>query len=736
MQNNYYDKISDHEIINVEIETESSSKKTSPMKKVDIFKYDKAIFSRELCNNLQPDANVDIHQSAININIGFDKTIKNLTKSKILKENNNAKWFNRKLENMKSVKINLYQRAKYSQTEEAWSEYRELRNKYTVETKNDKFKYINNRINNAKDQKQMWNEIKSLVIKKPKNVIKSVIFNQVEYKDNLQIANKFNNYFVDSIKEIRDSIQKVQYVNNLTNKDKIFKFSAINILELKRIVKDLNNKPDFNQITKSMILDNWNTVGPILLSIVNRSLQYGEFPETWKVTKITPIEKILRTKHCEEFRPINSLNTFEKILEKVVKEQLEKYIEENDILSKYQSGFRKNFSCETTVNYVINRWKKLKKNKKIMAIFLDFKRAFETIDRDILIKKLFVYGIRGNELKWFKSYLTNRKQYTSVNNAESEQIYNNFGVPQGSILGALLFIIYINDMPDVIDKSEMVLYADDTLIFTEGDNDEQCRINMIHDIQKINTWLKINKLKLNENKTKIMEINMANDEIFEINGKNIEKVSHMKYLGFIIDSKMNFKEHVDYICKKIGKKIGFFKRIRNNISNMTAINIYNTIIQPHFEFGSTVIYTCCTESQIERLQKLQNKAMRAILKCNRYTPIQLMLDALKWLNIKQRLTLNTLKFVYKMKQGKAPEYLCQEIKYVGESQPYNLRNASDFRIQRAASTTTQRSLFFKGLKIFNNLPNNVKTETNFRIFKKECIICIRNNYLKDLYNNL
>lgn len=124
--------------------------------------------------------------------------------------------------------------------------------------------------------------------------------------------------------------------------------------------------------------------------------------------------------------------------------------------------------------------------------------------------------------------------------------------------------------------------------------------------------------------------------------------------------------------------------------------------------------------------------MRTILKCNRYTPIQLMLDALKWLNIKQRLTLNTLKFVFKMKQGKAPKYLCEEIKYVGESQPYDLRNASDFRIQRATSTTTQRSLFFKGLKIFNNLPNNVKTETNFRIFKKECITCIRSNYLEDL----
>ena len=114
---------------------------------------------------------------------------------------------------------------------------------------------------------------------------------------------------------------------------------------------------------------------------------------------------------------------------------------------------------------------------------------------------------------------------------------------------------------------------------------------------------------------------------------------------------------------------------------LTAINIYNTIIQPHFEFGSTILYNCCTETHINRLQKLQNKAMRTILRCNRYTSINTMLTTLKWLNIKQRLKLNTLKFIFKMREGSAPEYLCDDLQYVGETQPYRLRNASDFRIE-------------------------------------------------------
>lgn len=160
---------------------------------------------------------------------------------------------------------------------------------------------------------------------------------------------------------------------------------------------------------------------------------------------------------------------------------------------------------------------------------------------------------------------------------------------------------------------------------------------------------------------------------------------------------------------------------------MTAINIYNTIIKPHFEFGSTIIYTCCTITQIERLQKLQNRAMRSILRYNRYAPIQSMLDTLKWLNIRQRLELNTLNFIQKMKMGNAPEYLIEQLQYVGDMQPYNLRNVADFRLPTVTTTAMQRSIFFKGLKIYNSLPNNVKTERNINTYKRYIVNFVREN---------
>lgn len=151
------------------------------------------------------------------------------------------------------------------------------------------------------------------------------------------------------------------------------------------------------------------------------------------------------------------------------------------------------------------------------------------------------------------------------------------------------------------------------------------------------------------------------------------------------------------------------------------------MVKPHFEFGSTILYSCCTINQIERLQKLQNKAMRVILKCNRYTSINFMLESLKWLNIKQRLQLNTINFIQKIKIGKAPEYLTEQIRYVREAQPYQLRNIEDFRIQRASTAAMQRSLFYNGLQLYNSLPNNVKTEHNINIFKRHIVNFVKNN---------
>lgn len=572
----------------------------------------------------------------------------------------------------------------------------------------------------------MWRELKNLILEKPQNEIQSVICNGNEICDKKEIANELNNFFIQSVKDINESIDNKTYINQIERTNAKFKFRLVTIDELKRICKELKNKSDFDRVSPRIIVDNWNVLGPYLHKLINKSLETGNFPTSWKDSVITPVEKVPKTKKCEEFRPINTLKTVEKILESVVKNQLQEYMENNDLFSKNQSGFRKYHSCETAINYVINEWKNRDTKEIIIALFLDFKRAFETIDIEILLKKLRMYGVEDNEIKWFRAYLTQRRQKTKIGNIESDYANTHTGVPQGSILGALLFIIYINDIENVVKHCKVVMYADDTLLYIKTESIEECKRKINCDIDLINNWLKMNKLKLNEQKTKVMAINSNCDINLSINGKNIEQVKNIKYLGAIIDNELKFYQHVDNMCKKISKKIGFFKRIRNKIDTFTAINIYNTIIKPHFEYCSTLLYTCCNQSQKNRLQKLQNKCMRTIIRCNIYTPVTLMLSILKWLNIEERIKLNTILMIFKIKYGKAPKYFLENVQYVRNAHQYPVRNNNDFRIEFRRTTAAQNTILYRGLNLYNLLPNVIKNETNFTKFRQKCIKFIKN----------
>ena len=713
-------KISDHETILVQIKCDTPNR-VCDKKEIKFLNYNKELFNTQLSSqNINISSLNNIQQNANGIESAIKSVISSNLKTRTININNTNEWFTNELRNLKRIKIEAYRRAKLSNTSDAWSEYRNARNKYKTEVNNAKNNYIKNRIRNASNQKEMWKEIKKLVLKKPQIKPDMIIYDGNECSDDSENANNLNKYFVNSVKTINQSIDNVEYQNHIPQSTTNFKFREVSLQELKNICKSLKNKADFDKISPKIILDNWEILGPAIKCVINESLKTGIFPEAWKDSLVTPVEKILNTNKCEEFRPINCLKTLEKILESVVKQQLEDYFEKNNLFTKYQSGFRKHHSCETAVNHIICDWKKSGKKSKIIALFLDFKRAFETIERNILLNKLHKYGIIGTEYKWFESYLTNRKQRTKFNDKVSEYVNVDLGVPQGSILGALLFIIYINDIVNVLKKCKITLYADDTLIYIQGEDIETCKRELENEIKNVNNWLKMNKLKLNEEKTKMMVINSNSEINIEINGKLIENVKIIKYLGVIIDKNLNFNEHIEYVCKKIGKKIGFIKTLRNKMDILTAIQIHNTMIKPHFEYCSTILYTCCNQSQLNRLQMLQNKCMRTILKMRRDTSIEFMLQTLKWLNIEQKLKLNTLINIFKIKHNLAPKYMTENIAYVGEVQTYLLRNATDFRIQRQRTTAAQNCLFFKGLKLYNDLPMEAKRERNIHVFIRMC----------------
>lgn len=325
------------------------------------------------------------------------------------------------------------------------------------------------------------------------------------------------------------------------------------------------------------------------------------------------------------------------------------------MLTEHQSGFRKSHSCETAIQGVIDEWKlEIAEGKIVGVISMDLKRAFETVDRNRLLKKLYQIGIRGKVWQWLESYLKNRTQKVRFNNKYSKLMAIDHGVPQGSVLGPLLFVLYINDITEVCPiGSNVKLFADDTMIYVTGECSEEINKKMNDVFHKIENWMNLNKLKLNAEKTKYMIVRSSRKEvkgqikIVCMNGVVLERVEVIKYLGVMIDSRLTFAEHCDYMLKKIGKKTSFLNRIGQYLTPYSRQIVYKSIIAPHFEYCATVIVGM-GETQIKKLQVAQNRAMRVILQCKRNTRVEHMLQALQYMSIRQRIYYNTSIFIFKI----------------------------------------------------------------------------------------
>lgn len=256
---------------------------------------------------------------------------------------------------------------------------------------------------------------------------------------------------VESIKKIDNKIPIVPNVNESLNVLSMtsFTFEQTNVDEIVEITKLLTKIVNKSDPCNSLVwYEAIEYCGYFVTDIVNQSLKSGVFPSEWKTSTVTPIPKIKNRKQASEFRPINTMPNDEKIIEHIVKKQLAKYIEENNLISPLQSASRSKHSCETTLNLIINDWKiAIEGDEIVTVVFLDLKRAFETIDRSIMIRKLEKIGIKGIELKWFCSYLKNRKQQTKFKGHVSKELNVDIGLPQGTALSVILFLFYMDAGP-------------------------------------------------------------------------------------------------------------------------------------------------------------------------------------------------------------------------------------------------------------------------------------------------
>ena len=415
--------------------------------------------------------------------------------------------------------------------------------------------------------------------------------------------------------------------------------------------------------------------------------------------------------------------------------QIYNHFTETKLFFDSQYGFRTKHSTELAALELIDRIVvKMDQNKIPLNIYLDLSKAFDTINHEILIYKLKHYGIIGNSLNLLKSYLTNRKQHVELGETTSNYRSITTGVPQGSILGPLLFIIYLNDLVNATDKFYPIVYADvcvcycltpqvyadDTALSTTlnafNSLNENAEVEINQELNNINDWFKLDKLSLNPNKTKAMYFHSPNKVVRPINlnidNTDIEFVTHFNYLGIIIDTHLSWKSHTNMISQKIAKTIGIMCKMKKFVPSIILQTIYSSLITPYLNYG---ILTWGT--QASKLCKLQKKAVRIISnsKYNAHTdPLFKKFNVLK---VTDLCALQELKFAFKLENGTLPSYFTNSMyQRHSEIHQYETRNANNLVTPQSKHYFTNKSIRFRLPNIYNNCPANIKNKITTHSF--------------------
>ena len=457
-----------------------------------------------------------------------------------------------------------------------------------------------------------------------------------------ELSEAFNHHFTNVGQTLANEIPQVKKEPEIFLKptNKKFSLRPCKVDEVRKLLNKMDGKKStgLDDLPCSLLKIAGDIIAPSLTVIFNQSISTSIVPNDWKLARVTPIFKKGKKGDPYNYRPISVISAVAKIFEKVIYDQFYNYLNDNHLLANSQSGFRSLHSTLTALLEATNSWSVNIDNGMINGIiFIDLKKAFDTIDHAILLRKLPYYGVDQTTLCWFQSYLTERMQKCLVNGHLSNSHVITCGVPQGSLIGPLLFLIYINDLPNCLREATPRMYADDTSITIASNSVAQIEEVLNHELGNLSEWLIANRLSLNVAKTEVMlvgsrqKLATTSDQTFvtQIDDQEITRVSHTKSLGVTIDQNLTWSIHVGEIVSKISSAIGALKRLRPFINKETAIKIYQALIEPHFDYCSPV-WDGLNGQLSNKLQKLQNRAVRVLTNAAYEDSPSEILDHLGW----------------------------------------------------------------------------------------------------------
>ena len=607
--------------------------------------------------------------------------------------------------------FSLYKKGLLSQ-----NTYSIFKNKVSFEIMEAKQKYYITEFQSDSTPKSKWDLIKKLMgCKKNSTYISEMEFNDQIVTDQGEIVEKLNHYFTNIALNLDRNLPDSQDdpAAQIDSNLKTFYLFPVAPQECLRVIKNLKiTKSDINHIPVKI----FKLVAPYLIEplckLINLSFSTGVFPKLFKIARITPIFKSGDRKMPTNYRPISSIPYLSKVFEKCICIRLLKFFDKFSLFSNCQHGFRKGrTTCDALLSLTESIYENLNRREYLVSSLVDLRKAFDTVSHPILVRKLAKYGVRGVSLSLITSFLKDRKQFVSLGSNSSSLMNVRIGVPQGSTLGPVLFLIYVNDLPTISDILKFSLFADDTAITISNKDCNDLVMTLNDELHKLSQYTVLNRLSINVDKTKSIVFSNKNSEnilnsSISICNQNVEFTKNVTYLGIKLNNKLDFSDQVDFVVDKVAKQTGILFKIRKNLDIRTRLTFYYSFIYPHLIYN-VLIWGGAYPTVIQKLVVQHKKTIRTIadIPYNGHTSSTFrMYKILKFSDIYKYHVL-----IYMYKNRSKPIFNVQH--------DVSTRNRNNLVSSFQRLKRTQNSVYYIGPKFWNELPNRVRNSSRLCEFK-------------------
>ena len=638
-----------------------------------------------------------------------------LVPSKSLSNSIKYPWITPQIKRLSNRKQRLYNRARYTGQQSDWVAYHKLKKAVQYECRKAHDRYVADLLSsdNGYTNKRFWSYIKGK--RNKQGGVPSLTKNHQTFSDNVSKANILNNQF-SSVFTTDNDCSSVLEGRSYPD------ISAIQI-DTQGVVNILHNldphkAPGPDGIPARFLKETCNSIAPALVLMYKASLKQGKLPRDWKRAYVVPIFKKGSRNDPSNYRPISLTCICCKLLEHIISSAISAHANYHNIICTQQHGFRKNCSCETQLLETINDPAlSLNTGEHTDFILLDFSKAFDKVSHNSLLYKLTYYGINGELYSWIKDFLTNRHQEVVLNNIHSDPCEVLSGVPQGSVLGPLLFLLFINDLPEKI-SSHIRLYADDVIIYrTVYSNNDVLRLQ--EELNVLSKWASDWHMTFNLNKCEHLVVSNIRSPLYteyRINDHSIRKVSTAKYLGVIIDHNLSWCDHIGAVSRKANGVLAFLQRNLKKCSSSIKSLAYYTYVRPILEYAS-IVWAPHTNCQIVTLEKIHHRAARFV--CNNYSKydsVTDMLTLLNWASLEQRRNQAKCIMFYKILNNMVSVNFNQ---YLQQSTSHTRGRNIRFIQMQARVDVFLYSFLPSTIRLWNSLPADIVSSSTIDEFKSK-----------------